>query len=285
VRIYKLLLATGLLLSSLQAFGQSRPTFQVPKSVADAPAETMGTVIGTIGYRLDRTPRVDQASFDFRMVGQTDVGYVEADRGFLGVGKTRIATLSDGKFRYSPFSMQLPEGRYEIIRVTGVYELPSQCVGATSQTKYANETAFSVPFEVKRGKTLYLGSFLAHGTLEKKKVCFIPIPAVSTVYLSYADKWQRDAKVFPGIDAAQVEHATLSVNERTGYYIIAEDHLPEKVSMKDFSAGKLSHAGKIAAYQALHGAGASEPQVQPTQASQNQSSGSDAAEPVAPTGQ
>jgi hypothetical protein len=112
---------------------------------------------------------------------------------------------------------------------------------------------FSVPFEVKRGRALYLGSFLAHGTLERGKACFIPLPMPSKVYMSYADKWDRDHAAFPDVDAASVDRTALAVNEHTGYYLIAEDHVVEaKWKMKDYSAGRMNLAGKIAEYRAAH---------------------------------
>jgi hypothetical protein len=117
--------------------------------------------------------------------------------------------------------------------------------------------AFSVPFEVRRGRALYLGSFLAHGTVSRGKACFIPMPVPSTIYLSHADKWERDQVAFrdgPGaVDAALVDRAALAVNERTGYFIVAEDHVLEpKWKMHDYSTGRMSHEGKIADYQGTH---------------------------------
>jgi hypothetical protein len=253
--VYRFVLLLGLILAPLQALAADDIVASVPKDAVDAPVETMGTVIGTIGYRVDKTPKVGDAAFFFRRTGSQEYGYAHVSRGWLGIDKNAGA-LKDGKFRYAAFKMQLPEGRYEIARVAGSYDLPG-CVAGNSPTRFANEKDFSVPFEVKRGKTLYLGSFLAHGTLEKGRACFIPIPVPSTVYFSYANKWQRDAQVFSqgqwAVDPTLVDHVNLAVNEHTDYYIIAEDHVPEKPRMRDYTAGKLSHAGKVAEYKAAHG--------------------------------
>jgi hypothetical protein len=105
---------------------------------------------------------------------------------------------------------------------------------------------------------LYLGSFLANGTLEMGKLGFIPMPFPSTVYFSYADKWDRDQKVFTSgsefaVDPSLVEHTVLSVNQCADYYIMAEDHVPlPKVKLHDISSGSASFAGRIAAYKAAH---------------------------------
>jgi hypothetical protein len=252
----------------------------IPKDVIGAPPETLGSIIGTIGYRMDVKPYVDSAAFAFRKVGSQEVGFAQVTRSHLGMGGNAKA-FTDGKFHYAAFKIDLPEGQYEIIRAVGIYELGSCIVGNSEgwrpgepYMRYINKTDFSVPFEVKRGKVLYLGSLLAHGTLDKGKVCFIPIPVPSTVYFSYADKWQRDAATFSegplAVDPNLVEHANLAVNEHTGYYIIAEDHIPEaQFKMSDYKSGRASLAGKIAAYQAEHGgapAAAPAPAVEPQQA-------------------
>jgi hypothetical protein len=277
--ILRLLFSCALLVFSTLAAAADKgtagdpDTVGLPKDLVAAPAETLGSVVGTIGYRLDIKPYVDRATIAFRSAGSQELGYVTVSRSHMGMGGNAKA-LKDGKFQYAAFKIDLPEGHYELVRALGTYDLGSCVVGNSEGWElgkqglhYNNATDFSVPFEVKRGKVLYLGSFLAHGTLQKGKVCFIPIPVPGPVYFSYADKWQRDSAAFTtgalAVDMNQVEHAQLEVNEHTGYYLIAEDQTPEaKMTMHDYNSGHASFAGKIAAYQAAHPAS---PTVTPTQ--------------------
>ena len=241
-------------------------TVGLPADAAGAPADSRGTVIGTIGFRADNTAKVHSAAIYFRKIGSSDTGFFQIVRPTLGLGGN-AKDLVDGKFHYAAFELPLTEGSYELIRVVGLYPVGGQDPllphpveqlsnenydPETRALKYSNKQDFSVPFEVKSGKVLYLGSFLAHGTLEKGKVFLIPMPTPSTVYFSYADKWERDKAAFASIPSRDdAERASLLVNERTEYYIIAEDHLPEpKVKMRDYSEGRTTHAAKIAAYKA-----------------------------------
>ncbi len=257
----RLILLALLLCVALPSFANDEDTVRLPKDAIDAPVETQGTVIGTIGFRAGmKETKMTWASFKFRKIGSSEVGEVKFVRPTVGFGGNTDA-LEDGAFKFAAFKMALPEGRYEIIQVLGYYNTTPFgyiCTGECG-IKTGNSEAFSVPFEVVRGKTLYLGSFLAHGTVELVKLGFIPMPVPSTVYFSYADKWQRDQPAFGAegkfsVDANAVEHVTLSVNANAAYYIIAEDHLPEpRVKMKDMkSGGRATFAGKIAEYKAAH---------------------------------
>ncbi|MGH8028426.1 MAG: hypothetical protein ACREO3_00680 [Arenimonas sp.] len=229
----------------------------LPKDVVDAPAGTLGTVIGSIGYRRGMNEvKEDAATILFRRVGSTEAGEIRFIRAWMGMGGNTGA-IEDGKFKYAAFKIALPEGEYELFRVFAFYGItpPSMtCSEACGISPTSND--FSVRFTVKRGQVHYLGSFLAHGTVVMSKLGFIPLPMPSTVYYSYADKWTRDAAAFTGplaVDTTAVEHVNLAVNENAHYYLIAEDHLVEpKPRMKDVTSGRSSFAGKIAAYKAEH---------------------------------
>jgi hypothetical protein len=258
----------------------------LPAGLAGAPAETIGTVVGTLGYRTDNKPYVGSAALVFRRAGAIDIGAIQYLRSTATLrGDTQTLDNKKGEFHYAAFSMALPEGQYELIGVVANYGIMSggaaiaaaeglktvkfgmagliagsvgasignEICSAGSTSDVTVSDGFSVPFEVKRGRVLYLGSFLAHGTLDHGRACFIPMPMPSKVYVSYADKWDRDRIAFPTVDASTVDHAILAVNERTGYYVIAEDHVVEaKWKMKDYSAGRMNLAGKIAEYQVAH---------------------------------
>jgi hypothetical protein len=229
-----------------------------PDDVANAPADTLGTVIGTIGLRGGfKEARPSWARLIFRRVGSTKEGTLRVDRSeFAHRGSDD--DLIEGDFQYAAFRMDLPEGQYEIIRVIGDYDVQPMigCIGCNIQS--ANPVDFSVPFVVERGKVLYLGSFLAHGTLDLLKLGFIPMPYPSIVYFSWFDKWPRDQALFAAAgklatDTTDVRHATLAVNRNTGFFIFAEDHVAEpKVKMKDVKSGSASFEGKITRFLALH---------------------------------
>jgi hypothetical protein len=254
-----LFVAFALVVAALPATAFATETVELPADVAGAPAETLGTVIGTIGYRKGMNEvQIDAATISFRRVGSTESGRLIVQRGALNV-RGNTGDVEEGKFAYAAFKIALPEGEYELYRVEGIYgvgnTLTVQCVGDCA-IRTQNPTDFSVRFTVVRGQVLYLGSFLAHGTVAKGKLGFIPMPLPSTVYFSYADKWTRDAAAFTAgdkaIDAAAVVHAALAVNANAQYYLIAEDHVVEpKMKMSDLKF-RASFAGKIAAYQAEH---------------------------------
>ncbi len=242
------------------AAGNREPATTVPADVRDAPQEMLGTVIGTLGLRYDYTPRVDRSTLVFRRQGSLDVGYYSVLRRTLKSSRGGSDVLVDGKFRYGAFTLSLPEGRYELVRVVNEYFIGLAC---GEHMQYPNERTmrngnledFSVPFEVKRGKTLYLGSFLAHGTVLKKTGCLLSLPFPSTAYLSWANKWTRDSALFSGlgVDTSNVELAALAVNETTGYYIIAEDHLDDPLFKPAMSIHpEWTHQAKIGRYQAEH---------------------------------
>lgn len=245
--------------AALPAIALATETVELPADVVGAPADTLGTVIGTIGYRQGMNEvQVDAATIVFRRVGSTEPGQLVVQRGALSV-RGNTGDVQDGKFAYAAFKFALPEGEYELFRVTGAYGVGNtitvQCTGDCA-VRTQNPTDFSVRFSVVRGQVLYLGSFLAHGTLEKGKLGFIPMPLLSTVYFSYADKWARDAAAFAtgpkAVDAAAVVRARLEVNANAQYYLIAEDHVVEpKMKMSDINF-RATFAGKIAAYQAEH---------------------------------
>lgn len=236
----------------------ARDVVGLPADVTDAPADTLGTVIGTIGLRGGfKEARPSWAQLVFRKVGSTQEGTLRVDRSAFG-HRGSDDDLIDGDFQYAAFRMQLPEGQYELIRVVGDYETQPMigCTDCTIQS--ANPVDFSVPFVVEHGKVLYLGSFLAHGTLDLLELGFIPMPYPSIVYFSWFDKWPRDQATFAAAgrlatDTADVRHATLAVNRNTGFFIIAEDHAAEpKVKMKDVKSGSASFEGKIKRFLALH---------------------------------
>jgi hypothetical protein len=270
----------------------------LPKDIVEAPAQTAGTVIGTLGFRTDNKPYVNSAAIFFRRAGSTEAGSVLAWRGDATLrGDTQALGTKKGEFHYTPFSMSLPEGKYELIGMVASYGLLSAsnaiaaaetfktfqygmrgavaggigagigeaiCAAGTTGDVTSSE-GFVVPFEVRRGRVLYLGSFLAHGTVSHGKACFIPMPVPSTIYLSHADKWERDQVAFRegtmAVDPLLVDRAELAVNERTGYFIVAEDHVVEpKWKMKDYSSGRMSHDGKIAEYKAAHPVASDAPQ-------------------------
>jgi hypothetical protein len=253
-----LLACVALLVATLPVTAFATDTVELPADVVGAPAETVGTVIGTIGYRKGMNEvQVDAATIGFRRVGSTEAGQLVVQRGALTV-RGNTGDVEDGKFAYAAFKFALPEGEYELFRVDGaygIYPMTLQCVGDCAIRTH-NATDFSVRFTVVRGQVLYLGSFLAHGTVEKGKLGFIPMPVPSTVYFSWADKWARDAAAFAAgpraVDAAAVVHAALAVNANAQYYLIAEDHVVEpKMKMSDLKF-RASFAGKIAAYTAEH---------------------------------
>ena len=264
MRAIQFLLACLLLLAAaLPQSALATETVELPSDAVGAPADTLGTVVGTIGYRKGSNEvQVDAATIGFRRVGSAHPGQLVVQRGALNV-RGNTGDVEDGKFAYAAFKLDLPEGEYELYRVTGYYgmygTLTVQCTG-NCEIVTQNPTDFSVRFTVKRGQVLYLGSFLAHGTVGKGKVAFIPMPVPSTVYFSYADKWTRDAAAFAAgdkaVDAAAVVHARLDVNANAQYYLIAEDHVVEpKMKLSDLKGGetsKASFAGKIAAYRAAH---------------------------------
>jgi hypothetical protein len=257
MRAIRSLLAAFTLLLALPAIATE--TVELPADVVNAPAETLGTVIGTIGYRkgMNET-KLDFASIGFRRVGSTTAGQLVVQRSSLAM-RGNTGDVVNGKFAYAAFKFALPEGEYELFRVDGAYYGIGPATDSCSsdcEIRTRNPTDFSVRFNVVRGQVLYLGSFLAHGTVEMGKVAFIPVPIPSTVYFSYADKWARDAAAFAAgdkaVDAAAVVHAPLQVNANAQYYLIAEDHVVEpKMKMRDMKFNA-SFAGKIAAYQAEH---------------------------------
>ena len=250
----------ALLVAALPATALATETVELPADVVGAPADTLGTVIGTIGYRkgMNET-KVDIATIGFRRVGSTDAGQLVVHRDSLA-GRGNTGDVEDGKFAYAAFKFALPEGLYELFRVDGAYygvqPVSAGPCSSDCAIRTRNPTDFSVRFTVVRGQVLYLGSFLAHGTVEMGKVAFIPLPVPSTVYFSYADKWERDAAAFTAgdraVDPAAVVHAALAVNANAQYYLIAEDHVVEpKMKMSDLKF-RASFAGKIAAYTAEH---------------------------------
>ena len=90
----------------------------LPASLAGAPAESAGTVIGTLGYRTDNKPYVGSAALVFRRAGATDVGAIQYIRSTAKLqGDTQSLDDKKGEFHYATFSMALPEGQYELIGV------------------------------------------------------------------------------------------------------------------------------------------------------------------------
>src|SRR5687768_12852786 len=108
-----LLACFALLAIALPATAFADETVALPADVAGAPADTFGTVIGTIGYRkgMNET-KVDFARIGFRRVGSTDAGRLLVQRGGLNV-RGNTGDIEDGKFAYAAFKFALPEGEYE----------------------------------------------------------------------------------------------------------------------------------------------------------------------------
>jgi hypothetical protein len=238
-----------LFLAPLHAHAKEDNAIDLPASLQRAPAETMGTLVGTIGYRNDQGRAYDFAALVFRKIDTTDQGRIKYVHPWLGIGgNTGDLEDGNGKFKYASFSVTLPEGRYELIRAISSFGSPS-----VTNDMWSTEE-FSVPFDIERGKVLYLGSFLAHKTVEKSRLG-IPVPSLG--YFSWANKWSRDlhtlAPYLGSTDPSDVKHAQLDVNERANWFIFAEDHVLEtKWKMGDYSAGRTTHAAKIASYQATH---------------------------------
>lgn len=259
MRFKHLFIAAIFLLNPLRVLAEQFPVVSLPNDAVDVPAETVGTVIGTIGVSspaqsmfasVTHVPIV-RGSLFFRRAGSGEFGTLDFARTSAGIGGNTKA-LSDGDAAYAAFKMDLPEGEYEIFRASASYD---HCMpGFVCNPRYvvsANEREFSVPFMVKRGRVLYLGSFLARGTVARG----YPLQP-DTAYYSYANKWQRDSSLFGqgtlAIDPSLVEPALLAVDGATAYYLIAEDHLPSRVWKRgELKAGLATFAAKVEAHKAV----------------------------------
>src|SRR5262245_60266246 len=86
MRLIKFLAATLLLSASLQTMASDNSVV-LPKDAVDSPAETLGTVIGTIGYRSGmKDTKVESASLVFRKVGSPEQGQINFQRSWMGIG-------------------------------------------------------------------------------------------------------------------------------------------------------------------------------------------------------
>lgn len=154
-----------------------------------APAErldpaTQGTLVGSIGERLgdikDGAGRFELVSFSLRRPGSKKAVTVSFDRPDPVLGKD--PPIKDATRMAQTFRLPLVEGDYEIYRV---YFAASYYPERTCSSR----EDFSIPIRVERGKTTYLGEFIAHGDWDKN---LLGIPLLACGHFAVTDQSARD---------------------------------------------------------------------------------------------
>jgi hypothetical protein len=156
----------------------------VPSTLANADPSSVGTLVGSIGIRRGGAEvsggEFRAVSFALKPVGAKDSAGVSFTVPEIGLEKP--AQFKDKAVMANTFQLRLPEGSYEITHVsyTKSFHPESYCY---------SKVDLSVPIKVERGKTLYIGEYLAHGEWGKN---VFGMSIVDCGYFVVTDKRTRD---------------------------------------------------------------------------------------------
>jgi hypothetical protein len=161
----------------------SKEAVRMPTALENYSGDKAGQVFGTLGT-FPRTPFSSVTIF-FRQVGSKDSGrFFFAYDSILGGPQVDVV---ESKARGTIFVGRLPAGNYELFQVNFFINR-----GQFGTTTFASRKEFSIPFKVEKGKSTYLGEFIAYDTTGKN---FFNMTIPAGGYYVVTDKSQRDIAI------------------------------------------------------------------------------------------
>jgi len=127
----------------------------------DPPKNEAGYVVGTIGKQTTGvfySPHHWNDIYIRRLGSEENTIVSYKDSVFFG---PKDGEIKEDDKSYDSFSVALLPGKYEIFKVS--FYLQSGNAGMT----YASQTDFSIPFNIKKGESTYIGEFTSFGTKGK----------------------------------------------------------------------------------------------------------------------
>ena len=151
----------------------------VPKAFQDIPLDEAGIAFGTIGSDLKSS--FTRMGIRYRQVDSENESMILFQQGYFSISPLNFEVNGE---KGSVFVLQLPPGQYEMYDV--YFHMDQASAGSTT---FSSKQEFSVPFEIKKGESVYLGEFITK-VVKAKNFLRISVPVGG--YFKVTDQLERD---------------------------------------------------------------------------------------------